>query len=122
MVTLTDNYSHLYFQPEEVNYYRLNFNVCITHNPARTPTLFYIETEKNNGSLRTVPSLFETAKLVLGTRGCTAFSTHYISIKRKEDSTYRKIVIGLKAMPNDDNVHYLNVYRIAPDPQNPQIE
>lgn len=117
-VLLGSNYSYLYFQPTEVNYYRLNFNVCMTSNPSLTPTIFYIETEKNNGSLRTTPSLFETAKLILGNKGCTSFSTHYISIKRREDNSYRKIVIGLKALQKDDTMHYVNVYKSTSNAQN----
>jgi hypothetical protein len=41
------------------------FSICLQANPASKHTLFYIETEKNDGSLREVPSLFETAKIVL---------------------------------------------------------
>jgi hypothetical protein len=90
----------------------------MTNNPSLTPTIFYIETEKNNGSLRTTPSLFETAKLILGNKGCTSFSTHYISIKRREDNSYRKIVIGLKALQKDDTMHYVNVYKSTSNTQN----
>jgi hypothetical protein len=79
-------------------------------NPSRKHTLFYIETEKNDGSLREVPSLFETAKIVLEEHGCTTFSTHYISIKRKEDQSFRKIVVGLKMMEAEEADKYLNTY------------
>lgn len=61
--------------------------------------------------MRSIPSLFETAKLVLGADGCVNFMTHYISIKRREDETYRRIIIGLKPMEKNDTNHYLNVYR-----------
>jgi hypothetical protein len=55
--------------------------------------------------------LFETAKIVLGEKGCVSFTTHYIGIKRKEDESFRKIVVTLAAMEKDDPSHYLNVYR-----------
>jgi hypothetical protein len=84
--------------PEEVNYYKLMFTVCMQKNPSGKHTLFYIETERSDGSLREVPSLFETAKIVLDENACVDFSTHYISIKRKEDQTFRRIVVGLKIM------------------------
>jgi len=70
-------------------------------NPSQSHSLFYIETERNDGSLRTTPSLFETAKLVLNDQACTTFSTHYISVKRREDDSFRKIVIGLKVMESE---------------------
>lgn len=79
-------------------------------NPSRKPTLFYIETERNDGSLRETHSLFETAKLILEQNSCTTFSTHYISIKRKEDQSFRKIIVGMKLMHNQDTEKYLNTY------------
>jgi hypothetical protein len=78
-------------------------------NPSRRPTLLYIETEGNDGSLREKPSLFETAKLILEENSCTIFFTHYISIKRKEDQSFRKIMVGMKLM-HDDTDEYLNTY------------
>jgi hypothetical protein len=74
------------------------FNVCMIRNPSKRYSLFYIETEKGDGSLRETPSLFETAKIVLGEGNCTTFSTHYISVKRREDEGFRRIVVGLKVM------------------------
>jgi hypothetical protein len=74
------------------------FTVCMGGNPSKRPTLFYIETERNDGSLRQTPSLFETARLVLEENSCTTFSTHYISIKRKEDQSFRRIIVGVRLM------------------------
>ena len=51
--------------PEEVNYYKLMFTICMHKNPSRKHTLFNIETERDDGSLRGLPSLFETARIVL---------------------------------------------------------
>jgi hypothetical protein len=109
-VQLSGNYSYFYFVPEEVNYYKLTFNICMQFNPSLSPTLFYIESERPDGSFKDVPSLFETAKLVLGENGCTTFSTHYIGVKRKDDQSYRKIIVGLKVMDRKDVDKYLNVY------------
>ncbi len=78
-------------------------------NPTQRPTIFYIETERNDGSLRQTPSMFETVKLVLEDNSCTTFSTHYISIKRKEDQSFRRIIVGLKLM-HDQEDKFLNTY------------
>lgn len=48
---------------------------------------------------------------MLGEKGCVSFTTNYISIKRKEDQSYRKIVVRLTTLEKDDPSHYLNVYR-----------
>lgn len=110
-VSLNTTYTYFYFTPFEVNYYRLTFTLCMLNNPSLRPTLFYVETEKSDGSLRAAPSLFETAKLVLGGKGCSTFSTHYISVKRREDESFRRIVVGLKVMEDGEQEEkYLNTY------------
>lgn len=108
--SLSGNYSYFYFQPEQINYYKLVFNICMLENAAHSDTLFYIETERADGTLRTLPSMFETAKLVLDASNCANFATHYISVKRREDDSYRKIVIGLKVLTTGDEDKYLKVY------------
>jgi hypothetical protein len=108
--SLSGNYSYFYFQPEQINYYKLVFNICMLENSAHRDTLFYIETERADGTLRTLPSMFETAKLVLDHANCANFATHYISVKRREDDSYRKIVIGLKVLTTGDEDKFLKVY------------
>jgi hypothetical protein len=72
-------------------------------NPSHRGTLFYVETERNDGSLRETPSMFETAQIQLQEQNCTTFSTHYISIKRRDDDSFRKIVIGLRAVQEGED-------------------
>lgn len=36
-------------------------------------------------------------------QNCTTFSTHYISIKRRDDESFRKIVIGLRAIRDGED-------------------
>jgi hypothetical protein len=96
--SLSTAYSYFYFSPTEVNYFRLSLTLCMQANPSRRPTLFYVETERSDGTLRETPSLFETAQIVLKDQGCTSFSTHYISVKRRDDDSFRRIVVGLKVM------------------------
>jgi hypothetical protein len=48
--------------------------------------------------MRIIPSLFETAKIVLADSACTNFGTHYISVKRREDEKFRRIIVGMKVM------------------------
>lgn len=86
-------------------------------NPSKSDTLMFIETEKTNGSLRPKPALFETVRLVMGEDGCLNFTTHYISVKRRQDDSFRRIIIGLKPMGINDTTHYLNVYRSSNMPQ-----
>lgn len=86
-------------------------------NPSKSDTLLFIETEKNNGSLKAKPALFETVRLVMGKDGCVNFSTHYISVKRREDRSFRRIIIGMKPMSINDTTNYLNVYRSSNMPQ-----
>jgi len=81
------------------------------YNPTRLPSILFIETERTNGSLRDVQPLFEAAKLVLADRGCAQFTTHYISVRRREDDTLRKIVVSMRALVKDDPSTYLNVYK-----------
>lgn len=88
----------------------MTFNICMLHNPSRSSALFYIETERSDGSLREVPSLFETARITLGQGECTSFSTHYISVKRRRDESFHKIVVGLRVMEEEDKDQYLNTY------------
>jgi hypothetical protein len=56
-------------------------------------------------------------RLVLGEDGCVNFTTHYISVKRREDDSFRRIIIGMKPMGVNDTSHYLNVYRSSNMPQ-----
>ena len=67
-------------------------------NPSNTPTLFFVTTERTDGSLKEMPAFFETFKLLLPTGGCTNFSSHYISIRRREDDSYKRIIVGMKTM------------------------
>lgn len=42
--SLTTSYSYFYFTPDEVNYYKMIFNICMRKNPTQRYSLFYIET------------------------------------------------------------------------------
>ena len=42
--TIGQNYSYFFFEPQEVNFYRLNFSICMKSNPSNTPTLFFVIT------------------------------------------------------------------------------
>ena len=116
-VLLTQDNSYFYFEPKEINFYRMNFTVCMIDNPSQLPVTFFIETELVNGALRETPTFFETFKLIIAENGCVNFSTHYISIKRREDSTFRKVVIGMKSMGTNDKNHYFNVLSSADNSQ-----
>ena len=61
--------------------------------------------------MRDVPAFFEIYKLLLPENGCTNFSSHYISIKRREDDSYRKIIVGMKTFTQKDNTFYFNVFK-----------
>jgi hypothetical protein len=96
-----------------VNFYKLNFSFCMESNPSHLATEFFVSAEKSTAGLGPLPAFFENLKLVLGESGCTNLSSHYISIKRKDDDSYRKVIVGMRTLtPTTYNTsrYYFNIY------------
>lgn len=98
LADLSENYTFFSFVPNESNYYRFTFEICMAHNPEELENLIYLEVQKEDGSINGEPTFFSSSKIKIKEGECLTYGTQYIEIKLLEGQPPPKIVFGIKAL------------------------
>ena len=96
-VTVTPNFSYLYFVPEQLSFYNIKLEFCLFKKPQNYSNQVFYSLEGMNGEY--APETEESKKLYsldFDNKKCFSETFRYFWYKRKTNQEIQKIIIGIR--------------------------